>query len=398
MAPRHCEETVAETKERWRFHWNHLHDEVVATDICSGCAGCVLSCPHDVLGYDEHWHPVLAEEARVGGEAQRCVHGEKTCTMCTRACPRFRAWEPEVDTHLWGRPRDAADAAETIGVHQDILLARTTNPDWQEQTQDGGLCSATLVYALRHGYIDAALVGTADEKWRTAPGVAWTEADVLAAAGSRYTYTPNTLAFDEAIAGGAEKLALVGMGCMASVPATMMTRGSRKAGKRFALTIGLLCSKSFDDDVFEGLLKEKYDLERTDIVKMNIKGKLQLWLRPGVREGDYLEVPLKECHEFTRPGCNSCPDFAAEHADISMGGLGQAGWTLTIVRTDVGRQLLDEMARDGWVECQPAVDADPAAVELMRKLAVKSRKRWPVGADSGRPDADLAPGRTPPAG
>ena len=40
-------------------------------------------------------------------------------------------------------------------------------------------------------------------------------------------------------------------------------------------------------------------------------------------------------------GCNHCPDFAAEHADISCGGIGEnADWTLTIVRTDLGREIM----------------------------------------------------------
>ena len=39
-----------------------------------------------------------------------------------------------------------------------------------------------------------------------------------------------------------------------------------------------------------------------------------------------------------------CPDFAAEHADISTGGIGAFNdWTLTIVRTDIGRELMDGM-------------------------------------------------------
>ena len=40
-------------KERWSFSWKHLYDEVVTSGLCTGCAGCVIACPHDVLSYDD---------------------------------------------------------------------------------------------------------------------------------------------------------------------------------------------------------------------------------------------------------------------------------------------------------------------------------------------------------
>jgi Fe-S-cluster-containing hydrogenase component 2 len=33
-------------------HWKDLFREIVATDVCCGCAACVLVCPHHVLDYD----------------------------------------------------------------------------------------------------------------------------------------------------------------------------------------------------------------------------------------------------------------------------------------------------------------------------------------------------------
>jgi coenzyme F420 hydrogenase subunit beta len=64
--------------------------------------------------------------------------------------------------------------------------------------QDGGLVSALLIWALEQGYIDAALTsyveGTGEDGWKARPGVAATKDEVLAAAGSRYTYSANTLA------------------------------------------------------------------------------------------------------------------------------------------------------------------------------------------------------------
>ena len=153
----------------------------------------------------------------------------------------------------------------------------------------------------------------------------------------------------------------------------MKQRKAGKVARRISLNIGLLCSKTFDDAIFEELFEAKYGLKKQDMRKMNIKGVFQIWMK----NGDYHEVPLKECHAWTREGCKMCPDFAAEHADISTGGIGAFNdWTLTIVRTDTGRDLLERMHKDGWIELRPG-DDDPGAIALMHKLSQKSRKRWP---------------------
>ena len=364
--------TSAETRERWTFSWKHLYDEVVTSGLCTGCAGCVIVCPHDVLSYDDtngRYKPIQIEE--YGGPGD-CSHGDKACTSCTRACPRFRDWETDVDEFLHGRARDAAEAA---GIVKDVLLTRAIDPTVHEAGQDGGLVSALLVYALEHDLIDAALVSFLEgdgSTWKAVPGVARTRDEVLASAGSRYTYSANTLAYEK-LEKGEDRVALVGMSCQASSPPVMKQRKAGKAARRIALTIGLLCSKAFDDAIFEDLFDAKYGIKRADIRKMNIKGVFQIW----THDGGFHEIPLKECHAWTREGCKMCPDFAAEHADISTGGIGSfADWTLTIVRTEAGRDLIDAMVRDGAIEVRPG-DDDPGAIALMHKLAAKSRTRWP---------------------
>jgi coenzyme F420 hydrogenase subunit beta len=365
-----------------KLHWKHLFEEIVTSGLCTGCAGCVVACPHDVLGYTDTqgvYKPFhLEEELGPGG----CGHGDRGCTSCTRACPRFRAWEPEVDQFLFGRARQPV---EVEGVTKDVILARASDAKVAELGQDGGLVSAILIWALEHGYIDAALVSYLEgdgSTWKAIPGVARTKEEILAAAGSRYTYSANTMAYADAVAGGAEKIALVGMSCQSSVPPVMTVRRAGKVARRFTLNIGLLCSKTFDDAIFEELFEAKYGLKKADIKKMNIKGVFQIWMH----NGDFHEIPLKECHAWTREGCKCCPDFAAEHADISTGGIGKFNdWTLTIIRTDLGREIIIKMLEEGVIEGRPG-DDDPGAIALMRKLSAKSRKRWP---DFARPEPKL---------
>jgi coenzyme F420 hydrogenase subunit beta len=298
--------------------------------------------------------------------------------MCTRACPRFRNWEGEIDLHRFARER----TAEEVWGIGDVLLARATDESLVENGQDGGFVSALLIYALEHDVIDAALVSGLEgdgSTWNATPMVARTREDVVNTAKSRYTYSANLLAYDEAVEGGAERICLVGMGCMASAPGAMQARKAGKVARRLCLTIGLLCSKTFDDSIFEELFEKKYDIQRADITKMNIKGVFQLW----TRDGGYYEIPLKEAHAYTREGCTQCPDFAAEHADLSTGGIGAFGdWTLVIVRTDLGRELLSSMKEEGLIETRPG-DDDPGALTLLHRLARVSRKRWPATAPPG---------------
>ena len=367
------EPSFAREEGRWTHQWKELYEEVITSGLCTGCSACVISCPHDVIGYEHReggYKPFHIEE-ELGKDD--CVHGQKGCTSCTRACPRFRDWEPTADEHLFARQRETE---ELHGIAEQVLLVRATDDHVHETGQDGGLVSAILIWLLDEGYIDGALVSGLEgdgSTWQAKPMVATTKDEVLATAGSRYTYSANWLAYDEAKERGLENLALVGMGCQTSAAPVMWARKIGKVGKPVKFNIGLLCSKTFDDRIFDELFDAKYGIKRETIKKMNIKGVFQIW----THDGEYHEVPLKECHAWTREGCNHCPDFAAEHADISTGGIGKFNdYTLTVVRTELGREVMTRMIKAGVIEVKPA-EEDPAAIVLMDRLSRVSRNRWP---------------------
>jgi coenzyme F420 hydrogenase subunit beta len=365
-----------------KTQWRELFHEVVETNLCTGCAACVLACPRDVLDYDhaETYHPFNVE---LSTAADDCVHGQRGCDICTRACPRFRDWEVEADRALFGRARQPD---EVTGVRRGVFLARATEAAVLEAGQDGGLVSALLLWGLDSGRIEGALTSrlSSTRTWDCEPFLATTRAEVLEAAGSRYTYAANPLAMKEAERRGLKRLALVGMSCQASINGTLQARRVNKYARRIEITLGLLCSKSFGYDGMRRVISGDYGVPLDDVAKVNIKGRFQLWRRS---TGEQVDIPLKQLQLATREGCKLCPDFAAEHADIATGGLGQReGWTLAVVRTQRGEDWLREAEADGVIAVRPGED-DPAALALMAKLAVRSRERWPawLGGDQAAP-------------
>ena len=297
------EEAPAPTRERWTAQWKELYEEVIDGGLCTGCAGCVIVCPHDVIGYDDtngRYKPFHLEDELGPTD---CTHGVKGCTSCTRACPRFRSWEPEADEHLFGRVRQPD---EPSGIYQDILLTRASDDTSTTPARTAASCrrcssgcSRTTTSTARSRRTSKATRATG----RRSPASPPTKEEVLKGAGSRYTYSANPMAVFEARERGLSRLALVGMGCQTSSPPVMWHRKVGKSSKPFLFTIGLLCSKSFDDAIFEELFETKYGLRKQDMVKMNIKGVFQIWMK----DGSYHEINLKECHAWTREGCNTAP-------------------------------------------------------------------------------------------
>jgi coenzyme F420 hydrogenase subunit beta len=268
---------------------------------------------------------------------------------------------------VFGRERSAD---EEFGIYKRILVAQTKSSEIMDVCQDGGVVTSLLVCAIEDGLINgAALSGKSPDKpLKGIPKLALSKSDMLACSGTRYTYSPNMLALRDAVQRKVGKLAFVGTPCQIHAIRRMLMLPLKKYADPVKFTIGLFCTESFSYDVLIRQLSNS-GIDPNNVVKMNIKGKLILKMKDGATN----TLPLKDIKAAACNFCSACTDFSAELADISAGGLGLNGWTLTIVRTDVGDEIVGRAEAKGAITSKPLEDR--RVIDLLMRLSKSKRER-----------------------
>lgn len=368
-----------------------MMNEVVAYGSCCECGSCVLVCPHNVIDYVDG---KPKQVAKASAAFDFCGISEGIgCDVCAQVCPRLNPREFELADLLYG-PEQPFNGA--FGVYRRVLVARCRDEGLHGKVQDGGVVTAMLLWALERGEIDGAAVSVADPE-RPAhpmPKLVRTREEIIASAGSWYTYCPNNLALAEAETLGCEKIAFVGVPCQVTPVRKMqlidegyLDNGRKKEkhidrqtkflkgyGARVSLNIGLLCTEVF---TYDGLMVDKIQndmgIPLSEIKKFNVKGKVLIYKK----DGDLVEMKLKAAQEYARPECHHCGDFSAELADISCGGVGAMDWTITILRTARGEALFNRMVAEGLLEVKP-IEEFETSMKVLLRLASRQHLRVPV--------------------
>jgi coenzyme F420 hydrogenase subunit beta len=349
-----------------RKHWKHLYSEIVATEICCGCSACIVACPHKVLELRD-FDPVQMD---FNSPFDNCVHGEDGCSLCAMACLRLGPALDVIEESVAGQRR-AQDQPE--GSYRYKTLARATDPRILQRGQDGGAVAALLAWALDTGELDGAVVAAPSETvpWLDEPKLVRTSEELIATAGSRYTYCATPLGLKKAADAKCKNVALVGVSCESTATRQLVAEKIKRPTRNVKLVIGLMCCETFDYDAFMvGKVQQEVGIDLEDVVKVNVKGKVIVTLR----DGEDVIIPLKEARPYANEWCHHCPDFAAEHADLSCGGLGMEGWTMILVRSAKGEEFMERAVEAQVLELR-AAEEEPGALKVMDRLAVKQRER-----------------------
>jgi coenzyme F420 hydrogenase subunit beta len=321
----------------------NLIQEVQKPGFCHRCGGCVTFCTavnYGALTIDENGNPGYAD-------IEKCIE----CGLCYAICPEIDELEEETKRLVsWSAP---------LGRVFETTVARAVDPEIRKQATDGGVVTALLAHLFDSGRIDGAIVTRQVAPFQREPFLAMTRQDILDSAGFHFDTSHGMKNFSDRyltyssieelkpmVSKGLRRVAFVGTPCQIKSIRKMQAMEILPS-EAIAFCFGLFCSGNFlfgpeQREVMARMGGFSWDR----VVKINVKDDFQVHLE----DGSIVALELARLEDMKRVACRYCPDYAAEFADISFGGVGaENGWTTVLTRSPLGRAVFAD-ARGEAVE------------------------------------------------
>ncbi|MEX2680432.1 MAG: dihydroorotate dehydrogenase electron transfer subunit [Candidatus Sigynarchaeota archaeon] len=323
--------------------WKELKAEIVDTGKCCLCGACVNFCDNLMMT------PAgPAEQGMLCSDTSTCREGFGTCY---NLCPYTGTGElPIALLDKWVHDRLSQDPDNEFKHDVAIVAARYTGSKGNARFSGGGAEVGLLIAALRAGIIDGVITSFIGSD---IPSVVDTEDGILQSAHATAFANAPLAGISAALESGYEALAIVGSGCEIQALRKMQNhpRVDLEIHDLVTLAIGSFCFFKPKPDKFTTYLQAR-NIDRAAIRWIgHDKSPFKYAIDAG---GEATVVPLNELYEACAKGsCFSCADGTAGLADISVGVVDALpGWSVLIVRTARGFQVLDAARRLGLVETQ----------------------------------------------
>jgi coenzyme F420 hydrogenase subunit beta len=274
-----------------------------------------------------------------------------------------------------------------IGNHIKCYSSYAIDAKIRYNAASGGVITALLVFALKTGLIDGALVTKEKEEnpFIAESFIARTKEDIIKSAKSKYCPVSINPALKEIVnSKDKEKFAIVGLPCHIS-SIRKVCKIDSNLNKKILFTLGLFCDHTPSLNAIDFFLK-KFKIKKEEVVKINYRG--DGW--PGYvkifkKNGEIMKYryplywSIAGSNFFYPKTCLACQDCSAETSDISFGdawlpefkqeGIGRS---LVICRTERGEAILREAQKRGWIKLEP-IPLEKIIFSLMGTLYLKKK-------------------------
>ena len=349
-------------------------DQVVEWRLCLGCGACVLACPNQAITLVD----VRDQGLRPAVDVGKC----QTCCSCVGVCPGIEI------SHGRGDARIIPEPHWEWGPVVEVWEGNAADPEIRYKGSSGGAATALGLFCLeRQGAGGVLQIGAGpDAPLRNAAVFSKSRADLLACIGSRYSP-----------AAPCEKLQWIREadrpGVFIGKPCDVVALRKSQAvdaalREKVGLAISIFCAGT---PAAEGTYRilSVLGVKPEDAQEIRYRG--CGW--PGatvVKTGQGGTATQQMTYEeswgsilsnYIQFRCRLCPDSTGEFADLSCAdpwyrpvAPGEPGWSLVLVRTERGRQTLQEAMKAGYLELERV---EPSTVPRSQKaLLARRRHLW----------------------
>lgn len=336
---------------------------VVKKDLCTNCGACQGMCPY--------WKSC---EGRTFVDYD-CDRKEGRCKYF---CPVMPVDKAALRDRFFAKGgEDNADGGSTIipelGPFRGLYLTRAADPEIRKNAQHGGTVTALVEFALKEGFIDAAVLSHSEGGILDPAGyLAKTPEEVRKCSGSSFQIPPSLAVLNEALAENSfRKIGVVGTPCKTLATYKMKAKPFEENDNNadnIGMVFGLFCGWGLDWKGMEALGEAAH----ADI----LPGKYHRM------DMDERSIDLDEILPLVRNSCKHCSDMTAEFADVSIGGARSSegwdvdkGWNQLIVRSEKGEKLVELAREKGALEFRNFGGAEAAAAALNKLMAASASKK-----------------------
>jgi coenzyme F420 hydrogenase subunit beta len=335
-----------------------LKEEVLGTEVCTGCGTCVSLCPN-----------IISIEDRIAAIGDCRVGSGR----CYRYCPRTIPL-PEFEDRLFGD----VGYRGPVAPYLKYWMAQSTLPE-KQAFQYGGVVTALLLQALEQGLINCAVVTRAIGNFPLPISVSSSKG-IVGAGRSKFALSPTNKETNSSALNPRHRIGVVGLPCQSTGLRRRQLMPGEEAHQEgeVSLNIGLFCTWAVSQKGWRSIVNQH--VGKTTIKKIDIPPPPANIMEINTAK-KRIVIPLDEVKGYVRSACQVCLDMTAENADLSVGMVeGREKYNTVIVRTELGKSLLESAVKAKYVKVSPLDDErwkhlNQASINKKKRAIAEAEKR-----------------------